>query len=231
MPTVSETLVPFKMFGLQRTGTNLMVALMLRNFDVHSLESGTEWKHGPVKMPQRTWNRQPARFVLCVKNPYAWAVSCYRYFRKAKGVDATVAPEFLAKPSMSFEEFVTGPTYGFPTPIHRWNVMYRLWLNTLPADRTVLVRHEDQLRDQVCVLKTVERRLGLVRRAAALQPIHERIDVNAKPVGPMDVRYYEERAYLRKYSPQLLEATKLLVDKSLSRQLGYDSEVALRKPS
>ena len=40
--------IPFKVFGLQRTGTNLMVALLTRNFVVRSLEIGAEWKHGPL---------------------------------------------------------------------------------------------------------------------------------------------------------------------------------------
>ncbi len=72
MSELPALVIPFKVFGPQRTGTNLMVALLTRNFFVHSLEIGAEPKHGPVEKVERQWNGTPARFVLCVKNPYAW---------------------------------------------------------------------------------------------------------------------------------------------------------------
>ncbi len=76
--------IPFKVFGLRRTGTNLMVALLTRNFFVHSLEIGAEWNHGPVD-------------------------SCFRYFQGSLDADPTVTPQFVTNPSMSFDEFVVTP--------------------------------------------------------------------------------------------------------------------------
>src|SRR6185437_7112132 len=148
--------IPFKVFGLQRSGTNLMVALLTRNFHVHSLEHEAEWKHGPVRMPNRTWNGVPARFILCVKNPYAWVVSCYRYFQRSWQCDPTVAPQFQQNPSMPFDQFLRSPSYGFESPIHRWNQMHRLWLATLPTARTQVVRQEDQLTQSREVLYRIE---------------------------------------------------------------------------
>lgn len=219
-----QPLIPFKVFGLQRTGTNLMVALMLRNFHVHSLEIGAEWKHGPIREPERIWNAQPARFILCVKNPYAWTVSCYRYLRKLYGVDPTVSLEFQRDPSVSFEEFLIRPSYGFPTPIHHWNQMYRLWLSTLPPQRTVVVRQEDQLIDQRKVLQTVQRQFGLSRRAAELQPFAERVDTDSRLLGPMDCDYYLDRQYMLEYSPCVLERVNALIDVPLMKQFGYETE-------
>jgi hypothetical protein len=153
--------IPFKVIGLQRTGTNLMVALLARNFHVHSLEIGAEWKHGPVEQPDRRWNHTPARFVLCVKDPYAWLASCFRYFRVAIGTDSTVAPQFVRNSSMPFEEFVLTPSYEFASPVHRWNHLYKLWLATLPMDGTIVVRQEDQMENQIEVMAEAQRKLGL----------------------------------------------------------------------
>lgn len=217
-------LIPFKVFGLQRTGTNLMVALMLRNFHAHYLETGTEWKHGPLQLPNRSWKGQPARFVLCVKNPYAWAVSCYRYLRNSCGVDPTVSLEFQSDPSVSFEEFLIRPSYGFASPIHHWNQMYRLWCNTLPPQRTAVVRQEDQLMDQVRVLEAVERQLGLSRRAAQLQAMDQKVDADSRLVGPMNREYYLNGQYLEEYSPTILDRINPLIDASLMRQFHYEFE-------
>jgi hypothetical protein len=215
---------PFKMFGLQRTGTNLMVALMQRNFHVHSLEIGAEWKHGPLQSPDRQWHGAPARFVLCVRNPYAWLVSCYRLFRRTHNADCAVAPQFQRDPSMSFEEFVVSPSYEFETPVHRWNHMNGLWLDTLPAGRHTLVRQEDQLEGQVGVLERVERELGLTRLSAELRLIEAKIDVNAAPAGPMDRDYCLDREYMSAFGPALLDRVNAALDWDLMARLGYPAE-------
>src|SRR5258708_8117767 len=148
---------PFKVFGLQRTGTNLIRALLTRNFHVGYLEeSATGWKHGPSRIKDTTWNGTPIRFIVCVKNPYAWASSCYRFFRRVYDGDVTMAPQFQRDPSMSFDEFVMTPSYTFETPIHRWNEMNRLWLSTLPTERTLVVRQEDLVEDQISILQQAE---------------------------------------------------------------------------
>jgi hypothetical protein len=215
---------PFKVFGLQRTGTNLMVALMQQNFHVYSLEHDGEWKHGPVREAARQWNGRPVHFVLCVKNPYAWAVSCFRYFRRAHLTDSTVAPQFRADPSMSFEQFLAGPHYSFPNPIARWNQMNQLWLATLPKDRSVLVRQEDQLLNQLRSLEAIERWWKLARRLPELQPAAERISFRARPAGPLDRDYYLNGMYLTEYSQDLLQRMNSLLDMPLMGQLKYPIE-------
>lgn len=218
--------IPFKVFGLQRTGTNLMVALMTRNFHVHSLEMGAEWKHGPVRHTERMWNNSPARFVLCVRNPYAWLYSCHRYFRRANGVDRTVAPQFKRDPSVSFEEFVLTPTYTYATPVHRWNEMYARWLRELPEDRTAVVRHDDQLEHQRSVLLAVESKLGVSRKLPELQPIDRRVDIGAHLHGSYerDQKYYLNREYMAEYSPSLLEKVNQLLDSQMLETFGYSRE-------
>ena len=214
--------IPFKVFGLQRTGTNLMVALLTRNFHVHSLEIGAEWKHGPVEQPDRTWNNTPARFVLCVKDPYAWLVSCFRYFRESVDADSTVAPQFVGNPSMSFDEFVMTPSYEFASPVHRWNQMYKLWPATLSAERTVVVRQEDQLSDQIAVLAEAQRKLGLTP-LGHLQAIAQRVDVEGT-LGTAMNRSYLDRQYMASFPPPLLEHVNHILDPELMDRFQYEQE-------
>jgi hypothetical protein len=216
---------PFKVFGLQRTGTNLLHALLTRNFHVRILdEPSTGWKHGPLRVADGVFEGQPAKFALCVKNPYAWAVSCYRYFQRCKGGDPTMDPHFRQDPSKSFEEFVISPSYSFQSPIHRWNQMHRLWLATLPKDRTLVVRQEDQLADQMPVLIGAEKKLGLRRRMAQLQPINEKVDVYLKTHGQMNQDYYLDRQYMLEYTPCLLEKINGFLDPDLMKLLAYEFE-------
>src|SRR6185312_4357526 len=198
-----------------------MVALLTRNFHVHSLEHEAEWKHGPVRMPNRTWNGVPARFILCVKNPYAWVVSCYRYFQRSWQCDPTVAPQFQQNPSMPFDQFLRSPSYGFESPIHRWNQMHRLWLATLPTARTQVVRQEDQPTQSREVLYRIERHLELQRLGADLRVIQERIDVNARPSGPMNCDYYLNHDYIAAYSDNDLRLMDKILDRDVLGHLGY----------
>ena len=92
----------------------------------------------------------------------------------------------LAHKYVHVEEFIMTPSYEFASPVHRWNQMYNLWLATLPADRTVVVRQEDQLGDQVRVLAAAQRKLGLTP-SGPLQAITQRVDVEATLVATLGV--------------------------------------------
>ena len=63
---------------------------------------------------------QAVRFVLCVRNPYAWLVSCFRYFRKAVGRDPSLPAQFRDDPSQTFEQFLKQACYEFQCPVDRW---------------------------------------------------------------------------------------------------------------
>ncbi len=74
---------PLRVFGLQRTCTNLVRRGLMENFEVHPLTDGADWKHGPIgRTGWKEWNGQLPRIVVCVRNPYAWLASCYGYFKR-----------------------------------------------------------------------------------------------------------------------------------------------------
>jgi FkbM family methyltransferase len=228
MPAVtSQHPIPIKIFGLQRTGTNLMQALLTRNFHVKYLQEGpTGWKHGPPSRVCFAYKGIPTRFLLCIKNPYAWLVSCYRYFCRAGGADLTIPKQFVADPRMSFEEFVRRRTYEFPNPVHRWNFMNRCWLATLPAEHTIIVRQENQLTTelQVQMLEEIEQKFGFRRQGAELAGTEEQIDVNTMVRGQVDRDRYVLRKYMADYTPALLDDVNEMLDWDLMGIFGYARE-------
>jgi hypothetical protein len=222
---MSQVDVPFKMFGLQRTGTNLMRLLMLKNFHVHSAERGGEWKHGPAsKELQRQWNGLPMHFVLCVKTPYAWIFSCYRYFCRSAGSDRTVAPQFRKQRDMTFEQFVYSPTYEFENPVDRWNRMYQHWLQVLPKDRTLVVRQEDQLEQQETVLTRAAKEFQLAPKANPFIVMDHHIGVDMRVGGSMDRSFYMKRQYLDAYSNLTLDFVNDRLNWHLMEKFNYERE-------
>jgi len=223
MRRVTERAIPFKIFGLQRTGTNVMAALLTQNFYAKSIERWTDWKHGRVEELLVSWNGVPVRYVVCARNPYAWLVSCYRYFQKAIGRDPTLPPQFVQNPTISFEQFLTTSSYEFVNPVDRWNRLNRHWLEALPSSSLEIVKHEELLDDQVPVLVRLERGLRLSRRHAALCRIHRRVDV--VPGGhPVERGYYLNGGYMSEYTPSMLDCVDRQVDKRLVDRFDYFTE-------
>ncbi|HEY8750122.1 MAG TPA: sulfotransferase domain-containing protein [Tepidisphaeraceae bacterium] len=216
--------IGFKVFGLQRTGTNLMAALLERNFHVQSLEPWTEWKHGPVRQPGLVWEGQAVRFILCVRDPYAWLGSCYRYFQKAVARDPSVPEQFRKNPSQTFEQFVTRSCYEFENPVDRWNRMNKHWWKALGSERAAVVRHEDQLQDQIPILENMERALELKRRGESLRRIRKRVDV-VPGNQPVERNYFLNREYLAEYSEHLLDFVRERLDRRVVSHFGYAERV------
>lgn len=187
---------PFKLFGLQRTGTNLLRHLMLENFTVRSVELGTEWKHGWVEDPRRECGGQPVIFIVCVKNPFAWLWSCFEYFGRAAGVDLTVPDTF--EKGLSFHEFLHTSAYGFPDPIYRWNIMNRHWLTYLP--HCYVVRQEDMLyaERQAVILRNIAAHFQLEAKRP-LAGTARRIKADMSVGGMFDRDYYLTRDYLANF--------------------------------
>ena len=219
LPGESGAPIPVKIFGLQRTGTNLSAALLAKNFHVEVLGEGTGWKHGRVlRLPARR-NGEAVRFVVCVRDPYSWLVSCYRYFKKAFGRDKTLPVGF--SPLMSFDLWVTRSSYEFLSPTDRWNRMNRHWLERLPASRTAVVRHEELLVDQPAVMERIGSELGLVPRlACGFRSILRRVDVIDQG-APVNRDYYLKRGFLSEYTRPVCGLVSGELDRKLMGRLGY----------
>jgi hypothetical protein len=219
------------MFGLQRTCTNLVRRLLMDNFDVLSCERGLEWKHGPILSVDRHVDGRRMRLVVCVRDPLAWLPACRRYFHGYQRADSTVCPHFRRR--WSLEEFCRHRHYRWASPIDRWNELNRHYLGTLATapGLGVVVRSEDLMGEegQATEIRRIQDALSLTP-TRDLQPIVHRVD-NLCQVRRqrMDFGYYNHRAYLGDYSPELLAWVLDRLDKSLVAQLGYEHEVEAKQ--
>lgn len=219
-----STPIPFKLFGLQRSGTNLAWLLILENFKAISLEHGNEWKHGYISDNHRSWTEdgQPVRLVICIKNPYSWLVSCYNYFKVQKDVDPSIDRNFQG--TWDFAQFVQSPSYGFKNPIDRWNSLNRHWLE-FPAQKefSEFILHESMLhpQGQYDVLTRMQRNQHFSRRRGAIHIVSQKIDIGMQFHGRFDAEYYQNKRYLKCYSKHLLDFLNDSVDDQLLQLFGY----------
>jgi hypothetical protein len=216
--------IPFKIFGLQRSGTNLAQLLMLQNFEVASLEKQNEWKHGPISEKHRDWVKdgQPVRLIICVKNPYAWLVSCYNYFRLNKHFDRTIDRCF--QKTWTFGQFVHKPSYNFQNPIDRWNKMIRHWLD-FPVHKkySEIILHESMLdpQGQQANLLRIEVNQGLVRKGTVIADMARKVDCDMRLRGDFNFEVYQQKQYMVHYPDKLLSFVNEAVDMDLFRRFGY----------
>lgn len=214
----------FKLFGLQRTCTNFMLRAMLDSFLVESLERGWEWKHGPIgPVAEHRHNGRPALVVVCVRNPYAWMESCFRYFAGHPG-DTSHCPNFRS--SWEFATFVTSAHYQFENPVDRWNRVNRAYLDWLARHPTqgTLVRSEDLMSPamQLRRLEQIEAQFDLTRRAPRIHAFKRRIDGLARQTdAPMRFSYFQNEEYLETYDTRLFHFVNQRIDRALMRELGY----------
>ncbi|MEM1353917.1 MAG: hypothetical protein AAGH88_03435, partial [Planctomycetota bacterium] len=191
--------IPYKIHGLQRTGTNLSQYLLSKNFDVSSCESSGEWKHGLCGSTHSLIDGQPLRYILCVKNPYAWIYSMYCYAKRAFGRDPTVDRKF--NPNIEFKDFLHSPHYGFASPAWRWSYMYEHWLRALPDQRRFIIRHEDMLgtENQSEVLKNIADKFNLDLIGQTISTSSNRINIDCQVGKSMDTNTYLKSSYLKYY--------------------------------
>ncbi len=215
---------PFKLFGLQRSGTNLARWLLLHNFEAVSLEVGNEWKHGAIASEHQNWicDGEHVRLIICIKNPYAWLVSCYNYFASNRYADRTIDNNF--DETWDFNQFVMSPSYHFTNPIVRWNSMVRHWIE-FPTHRqfSEVVLHESMLnaKSQLEVLTRIENNQHLLRKREGIRDISERVDIGMQLREPFQFEYYLSRCYLDHYSERLLNFVNQFVDADLFKRFGY----------
>lgn len=140
------TRIPVKQYGIQRTGTNALKALLETNCqDVDVLSSTYGSKHGfPADdLPG------DLRLVVSIKDPVTWVVSYYR-FRSAKALDEN--------PPRVYDPLETLVDQSLSYWASRTAAYLRL---ADERERVAIVQHETLLRDPLAVLASVKEALGL----------------------------------------------------------------------
>ncbi|TWT91909.1 alpha-mannosyltransferase [Neorhodopirellula pilleata] len=203
-----------KIYGLPRSCTNLISHLLRLNFATDVLQNQLGWKHGPNLWCQGDQiHGNPLKFVICVRHPYSWLASFYRFEKQGR------------RTQCSFADFVLGSsrTYQGRNPIDRYNLLVRMWLGmAIDPVFAQVVRSETIQEDQFAVLRTLERQLKLTR----LNP--ELVDEKLR-VGPdeqirdrtFDLNYYQSQRFLSQYDDALLAQVNDRLDRDLLGSLQY----------
>lgn len=220
-----------KQYGLPRSGTNALKAVLQANIDLTVLTAESGSKHSCCS----DTGRSPV--VVSVKDPYAWVESVWRYEcrRRKRAIELSA---FILEPYEYNDTWRSQLRFG--TPMAAWNTMNRHWLY-LEGAPVLAVRARD-----LCDPTQVERVLRSVGVAFGLgyewrggvdpvMPRHRMAAtsgaVSAKddhqPVETdviFDPAHYLERRYLSSYTAKDLLTVTSAVDWELAGELNYHKE-------
>ena len=201
-----------KVYGILRSGTNYLSALLETNYRLRSLGSTEEgWKHGPI---QTHPNVLP---VLIVRDPYTWITSFYEWERIHNRTYAQL-DDFIALP-------VTHPRLGecwnASSPIDAWNKALSSWIVRAEELDVPVIRYEDLLSNFETQLIRIEGRYLLRRRATDLVNITDRVDTWRTPNPRSE---FTTRTGSSKEAPLDSEVIRLVngrLDRGVVETLGY----------
>lgn len=236
-------------YGLQRTGTNYIKALLLKNFE------GVIFKNGEIRalpthkhfrlytpkqyIPEPKYNNtltfnsfeefnnsiktesgmKNALFLITVKDPFSWYLSITK----------------MAK-SLGWESYDPEATFQSHY-IHDFNFFYTKWksFEKEAPQRVMLLKYEDILREPNIVLAKIESHFALKRKSNLRNLILGKkgkyFSVNRVPNSHNwskdKKQYYLNSAYLLALNQQEKEGIAEILDKQLMIELGYDLNAAL----
>lgn len=210
-------------YGLPRSGTNAIAALIRRNFADRLCHVETpdhlgyvsEWKHGPIVHERFKPDR---RYVIVHKHPLVWLVSFWEFLRSG----ADWANWNRADWHADFRVWITRPWFGHATPIDWWIQQHRQWLDYAPSSQTVWVPHHELVSRPIAVLERVAA-AGLSRTGRQWELLHEYVTVNERPVGDWQGRSqdYERRFWTGYYTEKTRRIVLSRCDPVVLERLGY----------
>lgn len=219
--------VPVKQYGEKRTGTNLMLQLLTRNYsNVQVLINAFGWKHGRWQDPAewlggaRTPREDKVAFkaytmeqlksylgkivyVVSVKDPRAWVVSIGKFERK---MDAD-------------EDY-------WITRCHAYSHLYSNWLKLREQFAVEVVRYESLLVAEELVCNKIANSFGLVRKNTEWESVVNACGCARDGYLPMtrrkfDSSFYTARRYLAHVTPAMRVGLERGIDWELTARLGY----------
>jgi len=154
--------------------------------------------------------KKQIRYLITVKNPYAWFISYTQRF--------TQRPEALGT---------------IKETIELWNQLHKNWI-ALAKDNplTIIVRYEDLIFDFHKTMVNIEHKLRLKKKDTELgrlfvdstNKMARRSDANwhmGQTNQRFDASYYMEEKYMQEFDPALLKIFREILDKDVVRDLGY----------
>lgn len=157
-----------KIYGVQRTGTTWLRALLRRNIEETVCMHEFGWKHGYVQ--PFSGEDFPLKAIIIVKNPYSWMRSINRWGNIEERIAMGDYGEHYTKMYRHYGEFINAPApCGYERAVF---VRYEALLENLPETLKRLCRKLDTpLLSTENVSKVPQsKRLTEERRRAYLNP-------------------------------------------------------------
>lgn len=186
-----------------------------------TFDSNLGWKHmcpAPDRMTARTL--QDVRFIMVVKNPYAWLLSLFAKPYHVGGQDARF-DDFLNRhlPVMEVRENIGAVSLR---PAEVWNRKIRGYLDLAAvAAHAKIVRYEDFLKNEQEMIRQVAAELDIPVRDT-LEGVGYGVKSADQATPQTDyARYYLEERWRAKLSGAEIGHINALLDPALVVQMGY----------
>lgn len=191
----------FKVFGLERSGV-VQLKMLIDINGGSCLDHIHGWTFGAYA-PNQEFNDQSVRFLYVVRNPHDWLYDCYLYHKANKKKNNETDPHF--KDGMSFKEFVHSKHYGYETPVHRWNVMYKHWREAFSDN---YIRFEDACNDQLETLN----KINYMHDSVLLPKVTNLTNIKSRKIDNVINTYYD---------PETVDFVNRILDPELLVHFGY----------
>lgn len=224
----------FKIYGLFRSGTNLLKLLVEQNMEATCNVNVGGHKHlyTPIKFGPSGYEPPEEKILVCVKDPYANMHSLFKYgqlvnfrhFECDKDWNAFLRSRF----TLTIDSQPKHPGFLFRTPVDYWNSHYFHMLS-LPEDRAMILRYEDVLANPGDVLRRVASRFPAAKLnnekialpMRQLRRMGEELKTQPLTNRPFDTRWYSERRYMQEFSKDNLNAMRDALDADVVNRLSY----------
>ena len=221
-----------KIHGLQRSGTNYLTFLINNNFlNTKALVNLAGWKHGPYMAPWAIGDE--CHILTIVKNPYAWLVSVYNYWGPNRKYN--VGPDLRG---VSFDTFVKNRILSAKqrdvpflirasNPVQLWNNMnYHWWSIRVYEKKSCIITYEKLMQDKEYSLNWIGEIFGLKRKYDYIVDSDKYFIPGGEKTLQSEEKfkkqkYYENKEYLKYYTPELIDFVNRNLDLELMINFGY----------
>lgn len=218
----------FKIYGLQRTGTNYISSLIEKNFEnVKVFMNVGGWKHGNIirypnnkimlqKTDKYTSNKyrnvnlvklfkENVNFIVTVKNPYTWILSYLNHYR-------------LEKNKENIKEIVK-----------LWNTRYSNYKKFIEKGTSYLIKYEDVLENYLKILKEIMKKFHLKKSEKKFKPIKNKLKANVdSTIGVVKDEVFNKTEYYinpeinKIFNKKEIKTINYFLDKDLVSFYGYE---------
>lgn len=215
------------LYGLQRSGTNFLEALLKKNYQVRFLNSNKD-RSSPLQKHCRLYKNKeiipdpqyyndiqvdtfeqfqalvevtPDFYLIISKDPYSWYLSYQSWAEKCNWPNVT---------------------HHY---IEEYNLFYKMFIDfSSQSEKFVFVRYVDLLEDTDAELNAIENRIGLKKKLISRLRLKKPTNVSQSGVFSNGKRdYYLNEEYMKKYRSEDLQILNELLDPQVISFLGYES--------